>query len=111
MSLTTDLETLAHELECDPTYNFKGLMTLDENRVPDMFTAKLARVREGVALLEAMQETAKEQSRVHAQMHNRIVLLETFMGAAVRWRDAIQKANLDRPCDLPLITEIDIITR
>ena len=41
MGLKEDLEILAHELECDPGYNFKGLMTSDG----DKFTDKLARLR------------------------------------------------------------------
>lgn len=57
MSLKDDLEILAHELECDPTYNFKGLMTSDG----DKFTDKLARVRDGIdraAELEAQTPSA-----------------------------------------------------
>lgn len=35
---------------------------------------------------------------------------DEILAAAVRWRDALQKAGMVRPCDLPLITEIEIIT-
>ena len=45
------------------------------------------------------------------QKEARVEKLEAFLGAAIRWRDALQKASMDRPCDLPLITEIEIITR
>ena len=41
----------------------------------------------------------------------RLAELQAFVNAAVRWREAINKAGMTRPCDLPLVAEIEIITR
>lgn len=63
-TLLEDLEVLAHELECDPTYNFKGLSTRDG----DKFTDKLARVRAGVAQLESIYRWSEEAKAVMSQL-------------------------------------------
>ena len=57
MGLKEDLEILAHELECDPGYNFKGLMTSDG----DKFTDKLSRLR--AALSGAAVDVVAERQR------------------------------------------------
>lgn len=42
----------------------------------DDLKAEIANHREDTALLEAMRETAAEQSRVHIEMHNQIIALQ-----------------------------------
>ena len=50
MTLIQDLEALAHELECDPTYNFKGLMSADG----DLYQDKLNRIRAAIDLFTTL---------------------------------------------------------
>lgn len=47
-ALSASIEALAHELECDPNYNFAGL----SDATGETYAAKLARIRQAADVVE-----------------------------------------------------------
>lgn len=67
-------------------------LTNQRDHALDDLKAEIANHREDLAALESMRETAKESSRIHIEMHNRIVALESNLGSS----DATVKRLADR---------------